>query len=216
MLNKREIQEKKKGIFLLRNPSLYSKHYLLSINIIKAENFPDNGSGGLITTYWSARVMGNTMITGSIKDNLSPGFNTKLNFPIILPILNDKIIIKIWMVTGATSTELLANVPEVPEATDFFNISKLQGNDGRMALRWFNLYGTKPKDRSMFFTPSTAYYLEGPSYMGRVLLSMSINPYEKPKLGKGSSSVSKEPTTAYYTLYWGKIMNSCYFIFYSL
>jgi hypothetical protein len=80
---------------------------------------------------------------------------------------------------------LIANVPEEPKATDFFNISKLQHTEGRMSARWISMYGTHPDDKSMFATPSTAFYLEGSSFLGRILISMSIAPCEIPKLMKG-------------------------------
>ena len=48
---KREIQEKKKGIFLLKNPMMLGKNYLLNISIIKVEGLPVyDGQKGL-TTY---------------------------------------------------------------------------------------------------------------------------------------------------------------------
>ena len=64
---------------------------------------------------------------------MSPAFNCKLSFPVYSPIQNDKILVKLWMQNSAISSdELLANIPEIPTPDDFFNISKLQGNDGRM------------------------------------------------------------------------------------
>lgn len=199
---KRELQDKKKGIFLLKNPQMFNKQYLLNINIVKVEGIPSDDVGTKYTTYWSARVQGNSLTSGIIKDNLSPAYNCKLGFPVYLPIQNDKIIIKLWMrVSRIAADELLANIPEIPESTDFFNISKLQGNQGRMPARWYNLYGTKPQNRSRFATPSTAYYLEGPSFLGRALISMNINPHERPRLGKGNSNLSKKPEEMQYKMY---------------
>ena len=70
-----------------------------------------------------------------------------------------------------------------------------------MACRWFNMYGTKPQNRATFGLPSTAYYLEGASFLGRALISMNINPHEKPKLGKSNSNISKKPEETTYKLY---------------
>ena len=43
----------------------------------------------------------------------------------------------------------------------------------------------------MFKTASSAYYLEGSAFLGRALISMNINPSEKPKLSRGTSNISK-------------------------
>jgi hypothetical protein len=197
---KREIQEKKKGIFLLTNPKNFYKFYLLNINIIKVEGLPSYDGKTGPTTYVSARVLGNTITTNTVRDSINPTFNTKLGLPVLIPTLNDKIIIKIWMQHSRTSVELLANIPEIPRHDDSFNISKLQGNEGRMQSRWFNLYGTLPEDRSMFFTPATSYYLEGNAFIGRVLISMNINPCEKPVLTKASANLLREPQITDYVL----------------
>ncbi|CAI2387752.1 unnamed protein product [Moneuplotes crassus] len=198
---KRELQEKKKGIFLLTNPKNQYKTYQLNINILKVEGLPyvDGKKGP--TTYCSARVMGNTICTGTVKESVNPAFNQKLSLPVILPTLNDKILIKIWMDYSLTSVDLLANLPEVPRKDDIFNISILQGNEGWVTSKWYNMYGTHPEDRAYFFTPATSYYLEGNSFLGRALISMNINPVEKPQFAKSSANLLREPQAKDYVLF---------------
>ena len=48
---KREIQEKKKGIFLLRNPHVMGKNYLLNISVIKIEGIITDDNNIKHTTY---------------------------------------------------------------------------------------------------------------------------------------------------------------------
>ena len=200
MQENKEIQEKKKGIFLLTNPKNFYKTYLINVNILKVEGLPiiDGGKGP--TTYCSVRVHGNTIVTGTVKESTNPAFNQKLSLLVMLPTLNDKILVKIWMESSRTSVDLLANIPEIPRSDDPFNISKLQGNEGRMPSRWFNMYGTLPDDRSMFFTPATSYYLEGNAFLGRALISMNINPCAKPIMGKSSANLLREPQIQDYVL----------------
>ena len=105
--------------------------------------------------------------------------------PLILPILNDKIVIRIWSNINWGADILLANVPEKPMDSDPFNITKLMNNENKMTTRWINLYGTPPNDWPGWFGSSTMEtYLEGASYLGRILISMYINATENPKMSK--------------------------------
>ena len=71
-------------------------------------------------------------------------------FPITYPILNDKIQMRLWSkVSGLSANHYIANIPEHPSSSDYFNISKLLASDGRMTSRWINLYGPEPKDRGV-------------------------------------------------------------------
>jgi len=66
-----------------------------------------------------------------------------------------------------------------------------------MPARWINLYGTIPSERSA----KTKGLREGTSFLGRVLLSMSMNPNEWPTLSVTNSGPLKEPKTANYQLW---------------
>ena len=48
---KKELQEKKKGIYIMRAPKLFNKHYALNINIIKIEGYPEDEYKQGLTTY---------------------------------------------------------------------------------------------------------------------------------------------------------------------
>jgi hypothetical protein len=102
-----------------------------------------------------------------LSKNQDPVFSTKLLFPITYPILNNKITLKLWSKnSGLFANTHIANIPEHPSEFDFFNISKLLAQDGRMTSRWINLYGTLPVYRSK----RTDGRREGSAYLGRVLL----------------------------------------------
>jgi hypothetical protein len=71
----------------------------------------------------------------------------------------------------------IGNIPELPTPSDDFNISTLLQNDGKMTSRWINIYGVHPKNRKKY---KGLKFYEGPSYLGRILISMYITPNEKP------------------------------------
>ena len=93
---KKVFMEKKKGIFVMRNPKIMSRGYLLSINILKGEGFPPCDSNDKCNSFFTVRVTGSMLQTRVVSDNYNPTFNTKLSFPIFMPILNDKIIVRAW------------------------------------------------------------------------------------------------------------------------
>lgn len=102
---------------MLNNPDLALSGYHLSVNIFKCEGLPDVGSS--CNAYCSVRCLSLVNTTPTIERNNSPTFNCKLVMPIINPILNDKIIVRIWDSSGL----LIANVPEKPQESDQFNVS---------------------------------------------------------------------------------------------
>ena len=105
---------------------------------------------------------------------------------------------RIWYQNkGLFANTFIANIPEHPDATDPFNLTKLQANDGRMAPRWVNLYGTHPDDRA----DNTKGRKEGSSFLGRVLLAFSLVANERPQLNAGQASAIKEPKTMAYQLW---------------
>ena len=106
------------------------------------------------------------------------------------PILNDKITMRVWHRRhGAYANMYIANIPEHPQAGDNFNISKLLTMDGGMKTRWFNLYGTNPKERSS----RTKSLREGTCYLGRVLINIRIVSTERPQFSSLVTNKLKEP-----------------------
>lgn len=61
-------------------------------------------------------------------------------FPCYFPVLNEKIILRIWHQRSRGADNFIADIPEFPEPNDFFNISKLISMGGRMAAKWVNHY----------------------------------------------------------------------------
>ena len=93
------------------------------------------------------------------------------------PRLNDKITMRLWhKTTGLSPNLFIANIPEQPSEFDFFNISKILAEDGRMKARWINLYGTHPLERSN----RTKSKKEGSCWLGRVLIAFSIVSTDRP------------------------------------
>jgi hypothetical protein len=71
-------------------------------------------------------------------------YNSKLCFPIFLPILNDKITVRVWSQGRRGADTFIANIPEYPNPFDYFNLTKILSCDGKMRTTWFNLYGVHP------------------------------------------------------------------------
>ena len=110
-------------------------------------------------------------------------FLQRLGFPVYLPILNDKITLRAWS-EGKSSETFISNLPEHPSPYDMFNISKLLSVEGRMKATWINLYGVPPLDRS-WFAKVNYDKKEGTAFLGRVLISMALNPNDKPSFYMG-------------------------------
>ena len=96
-----------------------------------------------------------------------------------------------------TSNDFIANIPEHPDASDFFNLTVIYANDGRMPVRWINLYGTHPYERAN----NTKGRKEGSRYLGRVLIAFSMIANEKPQLSVAAANAIKEPRTRCYQLW---------------
>ena len=114
------------------------------------------------------------------------------------PILNNKIIVRVWHYTGAvTRNVFIANVPEYPEISDLFNLTQLRDNDGKMPARWMNLYGTPPLERS----DRTKSRREGSAYLGRVLMGLVMLSNERPQFKKEPAPNITDPKTRLYKLW---------------
>jgi hypothetical protein len=192
-------QEKKQGIIILGKPSVVRKSFQLSIYVFKAEsliNFPGVFGPVKPNTFISARCMGLVQKTVNIKNNSTPIYNQKLQFPCYYPILNDKILLRMWNYSTGSSDEFIANIPEFSVSNDFFNLSKLISIGGRMPAKWINLYGIPPNERNTGFIANFVkkrHPFEGTWFMGRILISFSLLPNEKP-------SYSVAPCNPFYVI----------------
>lgn len=195
-----KMKEQRKGVFLLNEPSINKKGYQLSVNVLKAESLPPMDSSGNCNSFISVRSVGQVMTTPVIDENLSPTYSNKLQFPVFMPILNDKITIRVWHRGGRFSDQFIANIPEYPSHFDYFNLSKLLSMDGKMKCSWINTYGVHPADRSYFKQVNSAKK-EGTSFLGRVLIQMTLTPNDKPALARSIAHHPKEPTNGKFQLW---------------
>jgi len=65
-----------------------------------------------------------------------PVFGTRLQFPVFLPLLNDKIVLRVWDKRTGLPDIYIASIPEVPSDNDSFNINSLLSKGGIMPYRW--------------------------------------------------------------------------------
>ena len=164
------------GILPVDIPQKINKSWQLNVIVDRAEDLIDCNDRGKINAFVSARVFGMVQTT-KVVGKKNPKFEAKLSFPVYFPILNNKITIRVWHETNAVSRNVyIANIPEHPNQSDLFNITQLMANDGRMAVRWINLYGTEPLERS----DRTKRRKEGSAYLGRVMVALNMISNDRP------------------------------------
>ena len=112
------------GLVPVLNPNTITKLYQLSVVVVKGTDLPF-AEKDVLKPFVSARVFG-CVLTTSSQNNGKPTFNQKLQFPILYPIMNDKITLRVWHKRpGLKANMFVANIPEHPSQFDSFNISKL-------------------------------------------------------------------------------------------
>ena len=175
----RAYQEKQQSYTIIGKPMVARKGFQLSCYIFKCENLAYFG-GKKPNAFISSRVAGLVRRTKTVSKNASPVYNQKMLFPCYFPFLNDKILLRIWNEKGSSRDDFIANIPEVQNNNDFFNLSKLVAMGGRMPAKWINLYGIPEEERNSTFKSKIIHPKEGTAFMGRIMLSFSLIPQEVP------------------------------------
>eukprot|EP00359_Climacostomum_virens_P001470 CAMPEP_0204897796 /NCGR_PEP_ID=MMETSP1397-20131031/921_1 /ASSEMBLY_ACC=CAM_ASM_000891 /TAXON_ID=49980 /ORGANISM="Climacostomum Climacostomum virens, Strain Stock W-24" /LENGTH=1426 /DNA_ID=CAMNT_0052065573 /DNA_START=152 /DNA_END=4432 /DNA_ORIENTATION=+ len=186
-----------KNIQVVGRPVFATKGYQFSVNIYKAEALvrvdPFEPSA-----FVSVRAGGFVEKTQTVKRNSNPSWNTRIVFPVFQPIMNDKIVVRMWDHKPLGRDRMIASIPEMPSDRDFFNLTALMSRGGVMPCRWFNLYGRPAEEntfsndlRRLFGMMKMTYH--GTSYLGRVLLSMTITPNDEPELTVDAANPYLEP-----------------------
>jgi len=191
------------GIKLISNPQLNVLKYQLNINIVRLEDLPKMGMLGT-SSFVAVKVGQHLLKTQVLQNNQKPEFSCKLNFPVTIPSMNDKIVMKVWDqgVIGM-SEEFISNIPENPFIDSRFTINYLQSTGGNLPFTWVNLYGIPPDERQSLFSKlveKKRHYVEGTDYMGRCLLSINLISHENPYLGYEHLSGCIEPESLKYVL----------------
>lgn len=185
---------------ILDEPKIYDINYQLYVNVVHADALVDD-----IEAFVSCRVQ-NYVLTTKVNKGIRPKFNQRCCFPIVLPLQNDKIIVKFWH-KKMFKDQFYANIPENPLYENKFHINYLQSTGGNMPFTWINLYGIPEweRDANYYKKEKTVQkpnvfknylrkivgketgqieqknrYIEGTDYLGRVLLSMVLLNHEKP------------------------------------
>lgn len=135
---------------LVEDPTLNSKGYVLNVNIVRAEDLPKMGLYRC-DSFLSVRV-GNTILrTQTIEKNQKPKFSTRMVFPVHFPIMNDKVVMKLWD-QNMLGDQFIANVPENPFEDLSFDLNYLQSAGGTIPFKWVNLYGIPKNERQVILT----------------------------------------------------------------
>jgi hypothetical protein len=132
---------------VVEDPSLSSKGYVLNVNVVRAEDLPKLGMYHC-DSFLSCRV-GNTILrTQTIQKNQKPKFSTRMVFPVHFPIMNDKVVMKLWD-QSMLGDVFIANVPENPFEDLSFDLNYLQSAGGTIPFKWVNLYGIPKNERQV-------------------------------------------------------------------
>jgi len=86
--------------------------------------------------FISVRCCGTVLTTPVIEGTQKPTFSSKFQFPVWMPVLNDKIIIRVWDRRRGMPDVFIGNIPEKSSENDYFNINALQARGGNMPFRW--------------------------------------------------------------------------------
>jgi len=91
---------------------------------VKAEGLPIM-FGDSCDSFVSCRVGGNVLTSEIVKNSQKPVYSARMKFPLFYPILNDRIVIRVWDNRRMLSNIYIGSVPEVPSENDQFNINVL-------------------------------------------------------------------------------------------
>ncbi len=80
---------------------------------------------GKCDPFISVRCCNLTLVTAPASSTSNPVYNSKFTFPVYFPLLNDKIVIRIWDKRSGMSDIYIASIPEIPIESNFFNINSL-------------------------------------------------------------------------------------------
>jgi len=111
------------GIMQVATPDKIDKSYQMTVIVARAEGLPKMDSKipkeGTVNPFVSARINGCVLTTAHKNNNANPKFNSKLQFPIFYPILNNKITMRIWSRhAGLKANMFIASIPEHPGPLD--------------------------------------------------------------------------------------------------
>ena len=195
---------KKQAIGVVKVPMIAKKSFQLSVNIYKAERLPKFG-GADVSGFVSVRAAGFVEKSHVIDSNRNPIWNIKISFPASTPILNDRIIIRVWDHRARSRDKMVASLPENPIDHDLFNISTLISRGGVLSCRWCNLYGPSEEEDTIWNDIKKLTGLAKKSYMGtcflgRLLISMSISPNDEPETGINRAAPYREPVAKLHQL----------------
>lgn len=109
-------------------------HYVM-INIHRVEDLPEM-SYGLPSPYVTVEFAGCLVKTGGGQQVKQYTFNETAQIPVITPLYEDTIIVKLWHSNWFSSDELMAQ--------GLMSFSELRNTS--LAPRWFNLYGWNPDE----------------------------------------------------------------------
>ena len=148
--NTKNLKSKGEGgdlVRVIKGPTINSKGYVLNVNVVRAEDLPKFGLYRC-DSFISVRVGDTILRTPTVENNQKPVYSTRMVFPVHFPIMNDKIVMKVWdqHVLGDT---FIANVPENPLEDLSFDLNYLQSAGGTIPFKWINLYGIPKEERQV-------------------------------------------------------------------
>jgi len=166
-------------------------HHVL-VTIHRVEDLPAQegwfGGKGGINPFITVEFAGACISTSLAKNVQQHTFNETILLPVVTPVFEDTIIIKLWNYFALSPDELLAQ--------GLLSFSKLRNTP--MNPQWFNFYGWNPEEiKDVSSITSTGETLEPNFYRGKLLVSARVdrldNIEDLQDAGKFCARASEEP-----------------------
>lgn len=156
-------------------------HYL-RLNLFRVEDLPDEN--GAPSPYLTAEFAGCLVKTAIGKNAKQFTFNECLQIPVVTPVYEDTIILKLWSSNWFSPDELMAQ--------GLFSFSELRSHP--LPPRWFNLYGWAAEELAeMERSGMGEKEPEANVFKGRLLLSALVHPLENDEEFHPAKSVPTRP-----------------------
>ncbi|CEM22521.1 unnamed protein product [Vitrella brassicaformis CCMP3155] len=143
------------------------KPYHLFVTVTRIEDLPLTPAGALpnpfITVEFGSSVLKSTEASGTTHT-----FNETFRLPVIAPVLEDTILVRVWDHQGMANDYLIAQ--------GRISFSELRGQ--QLQPRWYNFYGFLPGESPALMPDGGEMASEGNVYLGRILLSARLERLE--------------------------------------
>ena len=168
--------------------SIGGKAHHAMITVHRVEDLPKSGQAGIYSPFVTVEFAGMRVNTTTARNVVQYTFNETARIPVMTPVYEDTILVKLWSYTMFGPDELLAQ--------GFISFSEIR--NAPLQPRWFNFYGWNTEEVGSIDTiTATGENIEPNFYTGRLLISARVdrlaNPEEMQSGGIVNCRVAEEP-----------------------